>query len=62
MKCYSIYIDERIPDELLPGFLVDIAHEFVEYLVEVDLVVGELQWLYNIGKGRAVIIEDEDGS
>ena len=61
MKCYSIYIDERIPDELLPGFLVDIAHEFVEYLVEVDLVVGELQWLYNVGKGHAVLFEDEDG-
>ena len=62
MKCYFLYIDENIPDELLLGFLVDIALEFVEYWVEVDLVVGELQWLYNAGKGRAVIIEDEDGS
>ena len=41
---------------------MDIASEFAEYLVAVDLVVGELQWLYNVGKGRAVIIEDEDGS
>ena len=40
---------------------MDIASEFAEYLVEVDLVVGELQWLYNVGKGHAVLFEDEDG-
>ena len=45
MKGYFLYIDENLPDELLPGFLVDIASEFAEYLVEVDLVVGELPLL-----------------